>query len=185
MLIDMSLAMKLARSKDALQSHPGLTVTLTLVACEMSLILIQGTRIFVAIRVLQNVAAKSSAIFDMESVLWTLIFVPLYQNRKRLGDWDTVRYRQLVPENRTYQTDSFVKAALLQGLTLKGSIAEDSVLLPYEDLLVNMATLAQRYYHKTQLRAFEGYDLAEEADALEKNILIVEAFLDTHRSALA
>lgn len=125
---------------------------------------------------------KPSAIFDMESFLWTLVFVPLYQNRKTLVDWDARWYRALVSNVQPYQSNA--KARLLSDLLLKGTVRKNSVLKPYEELLRGMATLARQYYEETVPEEFDSFDFVQEVDAIEKYILVVETFLRQERSVL-
>lgn len=185
----MSLVMKLARSKDALQSNLGQTVIpdVTMVTPYDSDLLssLKGTRIYMGAHLLRKTTAKPSAIFDLESFFWILLFVPLYQHRKRLGEWDKDKYLALVPESGHHQMDSKLKAGLILELEETDTFPEDSVLLQYEELLVNMANLARRYFRATLQRNFDSYSLVEEADAIDKYILIVKIFLEKHRSSLA
>ncbi|KAJ3552583.1 hypothetical protein NM688_g4078 [Phlebia brevispora] len=166
MLIDMSLAINLERSRSALSNTPASGLA--------------GTRIFIASRLLWNPDAQPSAIFDLESFLWVLLYVPLHQKRKTLSNFDQICYSALVPRNpRTYADDSLVKKGLMYQLkTDPQPEAHESVLLLYWELLKKMAALALDY---SAMAAITGYDLDTEAAAIDKYIEVVESFLFTYR----
>ena len=144
----------------------------------------KGTRLFIAVRLLKCPDDTPSAVFDMESFFWTLVYVILHQNLPLQLDWDAEIYRSLVPEGRTYAVDSRVKSSILDDLKNKRAIRTKSVFKPYEELVAPLASLALDFYAMTKDEDFSGYTLEEETDVINESIKIVGDFLARRGNSL-
>ena len=115
----------------------------------------------------------------MESFFWTLLYVALKQNLPLQNHWDKDIYQRLVPDNRPYATDAFIKQGLLEDLRDEKMWNRDSVLNPYKQLLVKMAEGAHALFRRSRVEdpPFQGYSYDEEVEAMDSNIDLVRKFL--------
>ncbi|KIY46153.1 hypothetical protein FISHEDRAFT_75996 [Fistulina hepatica ATCC 64428] len=168
MLIDMSLVIKKSRANPASEENPGL----------------RGTRMFIASNLLEDVRAKPSPVYDMESFFWTFVYMHLHQNQhQNLDSADANLLKQLVPGNREYQADSSAKFRLLFTLSEEDSLFETSVLYPYRSLVSTLARFSFNLLRKTFPATFQSYDSLTELGAIEQYITVFEQSLERFRSS--
>ncbi|KIY49085.1 hypothetical protein FISHEDRAFT_58501 [Fistulina hepatica ATCC 64428] len=143
--------------------------------------LIDGTRIFIACNLLDNVRAKPSPVYDMESFFWTFLYMALDQNHQNLDSTDKNRLERLVPQNRSYQDDSDVKFRLLSALCNEKSFRETSVLYRYRFLVSMLAGFSLSLVRREFDETFQPYDSLTELGAIEQYITVFEQSLERFR----
>ena len=137
---------------------------------------------FLAARLLQGVGILPSAVYDLESFFWTLLFTLLHHNSSTQGERDKVIWKRLVSTGGTqdYDTDGSVKIALLRELR-RMSVNEKysgSVLLPYKDLIKGLADPLYQYIERGDDDGFKTYGEMEEVSAINNYITVFEKFVN-------
>lgn len=121
---------------------------------------------------------RHSPIFDMESFFWVLVFVPIYQtcNGGSPTQDDSRNLHRMCPSTM-HESDADLKAALVYDI-LQGGL-EDSCLKGYEDLLLPLAGLVNKYYREARKLAAKGvvFDPATEDKVVDKYITVVQTYL--------
>lgn len=102
---------------------------------------------------------KHSAVFDMESFLWTFLYVLFHQKRSTLDDTDTEYFKRMHPSDvSSYESDSDSKLALL--VRVSSSVAATSVLFPLRSFIEELVMLAFSLYK-------QGHSKAQTANVIE------------------
>ena len=136
---------------------------------------------FLAARLLRKVGITPSAIYDLESFFWTLVFVLLHHNADSRNNFDKGIWKDLVLSGgtRDYGTDGRVKDSLLTDFRAVATIKPGSVLFPYRDLIRELAGYAFEYNEKPREEmGFEAYSEVDKASAINKCISAFEKFVN-------
>ena len=121
---------------------------------------------------------RHSPIFDVESLFWVLISVPLYQAyiEGTLGQYDAELYKNLCPDSASsFRFEVPKKISLLLEIS-RGFSGRESFLTPYLPLLVQLQVLVDKYDDKAE-RAKGVFSPEEEDAAVDEYIKEVEVFL--------
>ena len=108
-----------------------------------------------------------SAVFDLESFLWTFVYVLLRQNSIRRKQADTDILKRMIPErNRTYQADASAKASLMD--TFSARFADPTgVLFLYQEFFNKLTKRAKDLFVRTQDFGFKAYEESEAYETTE------------------
>ena len=132
---------------------------------------------------LNNLDAKPSPVFDMESCFWTILFVVLLHREHDLQDqWEKRVWTRLKPEFRSYAEDFDAKKLIINDFGRDDRIDEDWVLFPIAKLLTNLAKLVSHYDGISDSKKFVSFSEEDEMEAIDKYIACVEEFLESTRN---
>lgn len=118
---------------------------------------------------------KHSAVFDMESFLWTFLYVLFHQKRSTLDNTDTKHFKRMHPSNvSSYKSDSDSKGMLL--VHLSSSVAATSVLSPLRSFIMELAKLALSFYTQGRQNADNVDDVGIYPEEVE--VKAIEDYID-------
>jgi hypothetical protein len=110
-----------------------------------------------AVYVLEHLHCRNSSIFDMESVFWILVYVPLNRtvsSNQEPSQSDRDILNCIVPEDTMrLSTDINGKKSIFRDLQKSFFLLSMSCLYPYKDLLLKLSGKVEAYYDEARVHA--------------------------------